>query len=237
MPDVHGDRATYDQHVEWTARKATSLSRHILDCGHPNPGEVFYHAWCDRLSCSEACANAKHECGEYAGVRSSIEEESEPVNAVVAQLEVLGDYLEALPQGDTSQVPFDTLCLTTDRGYASRLWAEDWNSPEDAAYDEPNGIAPTDPVADAMRAEVLRQGLTECEIDGVPWVYRDGQWRVARPLDVAEVLRLGVAELANAMPALGAAATEALADLEKHDVRPWWRRIWSRTPPTGGCRL
>lgn len=47
-----------------------------------------------------------------------------------------------------------------------------------AAEREPEVGAPADPVADAMRAEVLRQGLTECEIDGFRQEYRDGGWTV-----------------------------------------------------------
>lgn len=183
-----GSRGAETDYLEWTARKRTGLRRKALDCGHPNPGEVFYHAWCDRLSCSEACANGVHECGEYAGVNSSSEEESEPVEAAGFLAAALAETLVTLAPAveraldelvnahDTSQVPFDTLRLTTDRGYVSRLWAEDWDSPEDATHDEPNGSAPTDPVADAMRSEVLRQGLTECEIDGVRQEYRDGDW-------------------------------------------------------------
>jgi hypothetical protein len=42
-----------------------------------------------------------------------------------------------------------------------------------------DGTAPApDPVGDVLRAEVLRQGLTECELDGVRWVHVDGAWRV-----------------------------------------------------------
>jgi hypothetical protein len=66
-------------YVAWTGRKATTLRRPTLDCGHKNTGQVFYHAWCDRLSCSDECANADHDCSKFAGVKSSSEKGSEPV--------------------------------------------------------------------------------------------------------------------------------------------------------------
>lgn len=62
----------------WTGRKATALRRHVLDCGHPKRDDVYYHLWCDRLSCSPECAEAEHDCELFKG-KSSIEEEAAPV--------------------------------------------------------------------------------------------------------------------------------------------------------------
>lgn len=64
----------------WTGRKATSLRRRLLDCGHPNVGEVHYHYWCDRLTCCPACAEAEHDCGLFKG-KSSSGKEAVPVEA------------------------------------------------------------------------------------------------------------------------------------------------------------
>ena len=145
MPDAHGDHDTYRQHLEWTARKRTGLRRRTLDCGHPNPGEVFYHAWCDRLSCSSECAEAVHDCSKYAGVKSSSEKGSGQPEAVVEP---------PVPwvQCDTSPwVSFETSTLTT-------LPAGRTHIAVTTAYD------PHDRVAEAFRAVVREQGLAPCEI-------------------------------------------------------------------------
>lgn len=247
LPNSRGAETDY---LEWTARKRTGLRRKALDCGHPNPGEVFYHAWCDRLTCSEECANGVHECGDYAGVKSGSEEESEPVDAVAAQLEALGDYLEALPPSDTSPwVSFDSALLTT-------LPPERTHIAITTAYD-PDGSTPIwegfgevrDRVGDAMRAEVLRQGLTECEIDGVRQEYRDGGWDVVDRLRSAEAegIELGpigrqlLAQADRLEPTGYRACMERLAppvdaalqpDMSEcrndSDIptRPWWRRLF-----------
>ncbi len=68
----------------WTGRKASALRRQKLDCGHPKADDVYYHLWCDRLSCSTECAEAVHDCGEFKGKsEGGSEEESEPVEAAV----------------------------------------------------------------------------------------------------------------------------------------------------------
>lgn len=77
MTALEDDRA----YTLWVGRKATSLRRPTLDCGHPNIGEVYFHALCDRLSCSDGCAKAEHDCGVYAGVKSGTDEEVEPDEA------------------------------------------------------------------------------------------------------------------------------------------------------------
>lgn len=147
LPNARGAETDY---LEWTARKRTGLRRRFLDCGHENPGEVFYHAWCDRLSCSEACANGVHDCSKFAGAKSGTEEE-EPVlpPGVMTEAQFLDYLADVVATGEPSQ--------------GSSL----------VSFSRParDGSAPTDRVADAMRSEVLRQGLTECEIDGQRWVY------------------------------------------------------------------
>ncbi len=292
MTDAHGDRATLDQHIDWTARKATALRRPTLDCGHPNAGEVFYHAWCDRLSCSDECANGEHECGDYAGVKSSSEEESEQAEAAVEapsaarRMRLPRDWpLYDIYPAENDWPGGKRYGYTSERIMAERTWTDEereradelgidlpdvdwlttelwWDMPREhtveveqvapvalSFYDpvEPIaespfrqtvrtakrygkktwttdpfrsvGSASTDPVAEAMRAEVLRQGLTECEIDGVRWVYRpatdewarvnEAGWRVATPREVAafDETHLWLA----AGPALGRAMTAAEA--------------------------
>ncbi len=72
---------------QWTGRKATSLRRPVLDCGHRNrpDREVHFHIWCDRLSCSPACAEAEHDCGAFSGaVTSGTEERPSPAEVARA---------------------------------------------------------------------------------------------------------------------------------------------------------
>lgn len=71
-------------YAAWLGKKATTLRRRTLDCGHLNVGEAYYHLWCDRISCSEACAAAEHGCGESKGNSSSEEEAVEPEVVVEA---------------------------------------------------------------------------------------------------------------------------------------------------------
>lgn len=66
----------------WTGRKTSALRRHTLDCGHAKQEDVFFHLWCDRLSCSTECADAPHDCEQFKG-KSSIEEEAVEAEAVV----------------------------------------------------------------------------------------------------------------------------------------------------------
>lgn len=178
LPNARGAETDY---LEWTARKRTGLRRFTLDCGHPNAGEVFYHAWCDRLSCSEACANGVHECGEYAGVKSGSEEESEPVEprrrapgCACPEDMAENEYMPGCPPCDAFGAAI--------RGIAT-LPVERTHIAITTEYDL-DGSATRDRVGDAMRAEVLRQGLTECEIDDVRWNYWDGQWMPAADVRV-----------------------------------------------------
>lgn len=103
----------------------------------------------------------------------------------------------------------------------------------------------TDPVADAFREEVLRQGLSECEIDGMREIYEDGRWRPA-PTTRAFTMDNRSATFTPGAPDEGPHRHECehpgcgwsrtawyqphLADLvEAHDLEahtPWWRRIW-----------
>lgn len=82
MPDY-----AESSYTAWTGRKTTTLARTTLDCGHDRTdlhSDVFFHIWCDRLSCSTVCADAEHDCRLFGGaVAGGIEEESEPVEAVV----------------------------------------------------------------------------------------------------------------------------------------------------------
>lgn len=76
------DLSTNEDFRSWTGRKTASLARDLLDCGHPNAGEVYFHGWCDRLTCSKMCAEAEHDCSAFAGAKSSTEEVPGPVEAV-----------------------------------------------------------------------------------------------------------------------------------------------------------
>lgn len=79
-----------------------------------------------------------------------------------------------------------------------------------------------DRVGDALRAEVLRQGLTECEVDGQPWAYRDGQWASSR----MEVRHEGpwtvIDETHVWLPAPGPLL---ISDTEPSARLPWWKRL------------
>jgi len=191
MPDAYGDRATHDQHVDWTARKRTALRRPTLDCGHANRGEVLYHAWCDRLSCSDECANGPHDCSAFAGVKSGSEERPEPVEpgrrapgCVCPEDMPENQYMPGCPSCEAFVsamfAPLHAEMLhhgsaPTCRGCGTPYRMQIGRDLCSACLLQPPAH---DRVADAMRAEVLRQGLTECEIDGVRQQYRDGEWTV-----------------------------------------------------------
>lgn len=78
MPDIH--ESTYNA---WLGRKQTTLRRPTLDCGCVNGGVVSFHLWCDRLACPEH-AESPHDCGEFKGSKSGIEEEAVEPEAVAA---------------------------------------------------------------------------------------------------------------------------------------------------------
>jgi hypothetical protein len=116
--------------------------------------------------------------------RTGIEEEAEPVEAAV---DLPAPNGPPVATGDSSpaarrQFIANTIAfqraLTHPRCARCRRFTPQPSDECDACV-ESNGSAPTDRVADAMRSEVLRQGLTSCEIDGVRQEYRDGQWLAA----------------------------------------------------------
>ncbi|GAA3455913.1 hypothetical protein GCM10018962_77470 [Dactylosporangium matsuzakiense] len=98
---------------------------------------------------------------------------------------LLADALSTAAPGDVDpvravleQLPPALLAAAIHRADLVAVIAEDIQQQRAAAQDRhPAG---RDRVADAFRAEVLRQGLTECEIDGIRWEYRLGSWRRAR---------------------------------------------------------
>jgi hypothetical protein len=196
MPDAHGDSATYRQHVDWTARKATALRRHKLDCGHPNLGEVFYHAWCDRLSCSDECANGEHDCSAFAGVKSSSEEEEpEPAEAATPAV-----------AWTTNHDPRSIGC----RNCGSWL-------PQRVALCGPCGELPS---CAATRWAAVWDGTAVCflpvghsrdheSVEGRTWA--DRVYAVPAAESPVEALRSAFGVLAGAAPALGEAIAATLA--------------------------
>jgi len=75
------DLSTNEDFRSWIGRKTARLARELLDCGHVNAGEVYFHGWCDRLTCSKECAEAEHDCSAFAGVKSGTGEVPEPDEA------------------------------------------------------------------------------------------------------------------------------------------------------------
>jgi hypothetical protein len=116
------------------------------------------------------------------GAKNITEEVPEPVEAavhgnVVAQLEDLAEHLdralaeEMVPSGTSPGVSFADVAAGPVAGVDAAV---------DVRRRVQDGTAPApDPVGDVLRAEVLRQGLTECEIDGVRWVHVLGEWMTA----------------------------------------------------------
>lgn len=110
-----------------------------------------------------------------------------------------------------------------------------------------------DRVGDLFRAEVLRQGLASCEIDGVPWEYRNGAWKQVEALRLDGVPPPAwgpVTDIADAGPPLTVTMRQARSDpsreiralVEGEEVfrgtaepwpddvarparRPWWKRL------------
>jgi hypothetical protein len=156
-------------YVTWTGRKRSALRRPILDCGHRNrpDTEVFFHIWCDRLSCSPACAEAVHDCSAFAGVRSGIEDGRDVVDADVpdAFYDALDAALEEIGEG-----PGRHVAALAAQDEVLRQMAEDMPIPLTTLPAERTHIAvttafdPEDRIAEAFRSEVRRQGLAPCEI-------------------------------------------------------------------------
>jgi hypothetical protein len=186
---VNGDDSSYQA---YTARKASKLSRPKLDCGCPKDGPVYAHLWCDRLACRDH-ADDVHDCSAFGGAKSGTEEKPEPVEAAPPVLWV---------QSDTSPwVSFADVAAGPSTGGIAAV---------DVRRRVQDGAVPgPDRLADAFRAEVLRQGLSDCEIDGQPWAYRDGRWMPAADAPLLDVVsdpdpvtpRRRVAELYAALKA------------------------------------
>lgn len=148
----------------WIGRKVSTLRRARLDCGHPKVDAVYFHIGCDRLSCSEDCAGAEHDCAVYGGVeeqKSGTEKGPETVEAAAPV---------PLVQCDTSPwVSFaDVAAGPSDGGDPATV---------DLRRRVQDGTAPApDRVTEAFRAEVLRQGFTEYEENARCWRYEGGEW-------------------------------------------------------------
>lgn len=176
------------EHLDWVGRKKAALRRLTLDCGCPNTGEVSFHLWCDRLACA-LHADDLHDCSAFAGAKDGSEEVSELAEvAVEVPLLPLEQVFEIRRR--TPEERQEYLAAARARHVAQGA-PEPWLEIFDAlaAVDPPP--AP-DRVADAFRDEVLRQGLTECEIDGIREVYRDGDWTI---IDETHVWRRRMAEV------------------------------------------
>lgn len=176
----------------YTARKASRLSRPRLDCGCPKDGPIYGHLWCDRLACRDH-ADDVHDCSAFGGAKSGTEKVSEPLEAAAPE--------PGVDAGTSLWVSFADVAAGPSAGATAAL---------DVRRRVQDGTAPApDRVGDAFRAEVFRQGLTGCEIDGQPWAYRDGRWMPAADAPLVDAVpdpdpltpRRRVAELYAALKA------------------------------------
>lgn len=143
----------------WIGRKVSTLRRARLDCGHPKVDAVYFHIGCDRLSCSEDCAGADHDCAAYGGAKDKSGTEKRPET-------VQADAPVPMVQCDTTPwVSFADVAAGPSAGgdpatVDLRRRVQDGTAP----------IPGRDRVHDACRAEVIRQGLSEYWLDGVRYV-------------------------------------------------------------------
>lgn len=173
MSTHHQDEVSY---TTWIATKATKLLRATLDCGCPtSAGQATAgHIWCNRIACLTH-ADDEHDCSAFGGLIEEGPRESTPISA-------------ELPPGVISNSEFLRLLSAAN---AARDELEQPVHPASPYLTREDITGQPDRVGDALRAEVLRQGLTECEVDGRPWEYRDGAWRqveALRPADVPPVV-------------------------------------------------